>query len=151
MRGGLDNTLPSLPRPRIGSQIETEAVDMHLGYPIAQAVQDVVTNYRMVAIQGVAAPGIIQIPLVRIEQVVRLAIQAAPASRGLAPVSLASVIEDNVQHHFEAGSMELANHLFEFRDRGNAFARGGVRRLGREKRQGVITPEIHQPASGDRV
>ena len=57
--GGFGSRLAGLVARQDRREIEAEAVDMHLGHPVAQAVLDQPAHDRLVGIERVAAAGVV--------------------------------------------------------------------------------------------
>ncbi len=60
-----------------GGEIEAETIDVHLGDPFDQAVEDEVAHERMIAVEGIAAAGKIVIATFFIQHVIDVVVQAA--------------------------------------------------------------------------
>ena len=93
--------------PEDRGEVEAEAVDVHLGHPVAQRGQDLVAHHRVVAVERVAAARVVEVPpRLRVEEVVGRVVEAAPAEGGAPLVALAGVVEDDVEDHLEARLVE---------------------------------------------
>ena len=86
-------------------QVEAEAVDVHLGHPVAQAVEDELADDRVVAVQRVAAAGevVVELGLGR-EHVIDVVVQPLEADRRAVVVPLAGVVEDDVEDDLDVGA-----------------------------------------------
>ena len=115
---------------------------MHHLDPIAQAVHDHAQHHRMVQVQRVAGAGIVDV-IARIvgQPVIAAVVQPPEGQRRPHLVAFAGVVIDHVQNDLDAGGMQPRDHVLEF---GNVAARE-IARIGGEKAQRLIAPEIHQP------
>src|SRR5437667_4337607 len=129
-------------------EIETKSVHMHFGDPITQAVHYQLQRARMQQVKRVAGAGEIQIEpwLVRLHPVIREIIDPAEAKRGAETVSLGSMIVNDVENYLDPGSVKAAHHRFELGDLFAHLPTAGVRRVWREKADGIVTPVIRQTA-----
>ena len=70
-----------------------------------------------------------------------LVVQASPADRGAALVTLGGVVVDHVEHHLQPRRVHPAHHLAEL----VAWVMGGgVARVGAEEAQRVVAPVVAQ-------
>ncbi len=53
--------LAGLPAGQNRGQVEAKSVDVHLGHPVAQAVEDEVAHHRMVTVEGVPDAGEVRV------------------------------------------------------------------------------------------
>ena len=125
-----------------GGQVEAQAVRVHVGHPEAQAVHQQLADDGVVAIDGVAAPGKVQITAVRPDHVVEEVVQAAEGVGAAAVVPLAGVVEDDVEIHLDAGRVEGPHRLAELDELAVLRARAGVGRLGRPEGDAVVAPQV---------
>ncbi len=125
-------------------QVETEAIHVHLGDPVAQAVGDHLQNPRVADIDRVAGSGIVDVAaaVIRQQAVVAEVVDAAERERGATVVAFRSVIVNDVQDHLEPGVMEARHHLLEFGKR--EVRTVGEAGVGREEPDGVVAPVIRQ-------
>ena len=128
-----------------GRQVEAEAVDVHVLYPVAQAVQHHLQDARVADVHRVAAAAQVLVAVARAgsQPVPAGVVQAAPADRGPALVTLGGVVVDDIQQHLDAGRVQAAHHLAELVAR---VRRGGVARLQAEEAQRVVAPVVAQAA-----
>jgi len=85
-------------------QVETEAIDVHLCRPIAQAIQDQPPHDGLVAVERVAAPRVVGIArFVPLQDVVEVVGQAAITKRRSIVGAFAGVVVDHVEDDFDAG------------------------------------------------
>ena len=138
--------------PEDRGEVEAEAVHVHLGHPVAQRRQDLEAHHRVVAVERVAAAGVVEVlPGLRLEQVVGRVVEPAPAEGGAALVALAGVVEDDVEDHLDARLVERLHHRLELAH-GVARARlGRVGGLGREERDRLVAPEVPERLPGQQV
>ncbi|MPL70622.1 hypothetical protein SDC9_16381 [bioreactor metagenome] len=138
------------------AEIEAEAIDVHLDHPVAQAVLNEAAHDRVVAVEGVAAAGIVFVPaLIRVEHIINRIVQAPERECGTEFVALGGMIEDHVENYLDARLVELPYHVLEFPDREGRIALivgfavpVGVAGLGSEKGEGGITPVVAQKSAG---
>ena len=105
-------------------QIKPEAVDVHLGDPVPQAVHDQLQHARASHVQRIAAAGeILVIPRrVRLEPVVARVVDSAKRDRRPEMIAFGRVVVDDVEDHLETGCVQRPHHHLEFAD---AFERRG--------------------------
>jgi hypothetical protein len=125
---------------------------MHLNDPIVKAVYDEVVNHGVVAVNRIAATGIIcVIASVSIKNIINRVVQSPERIGGSTLVAFRRVVEHHIKNDFKTGFVKLPNHLFEFTHIG---ARGSVRGIGNfwsEKTHCGISPVVGQLFSGFRV
>ena len=102
--GGSTSTLPLRVAAEDRGEVEAQAVDVHLRHPEAQAVENQFADDGMVAIDGVAAAGEVEVIAVRPEHVIKLIVQAAKGIGSAAVVAFAGVVEDDIENDFDAGA-----------------------------------------------
>src|SRR5262245_12995591 len=98
----------------------------------------------MVAINGVAAPGKVQVIAAGADHVIQLVVQAAEGIGAAAVVALAGVVEDHVEKDLDAGGVERTNHLAKLVDLAVLPGAASVSRLGCGKGDAAISPKIPQ-------
>ncbi len=89
-----------------GGQVEAKAVDVHLHDPEPEAVENEVAHQGMVAVEGVAAAGVVAViaPVV-VQHVVDRVVEAAEAERRPHVVALGGVVVDHVEDDLDAGAV----------------------------------------------
>jgi hypothetical protein len=146
-RAGVE--LVRLPRQGRG-KVEAEAVDPHLGHPVAQGVHDQLEHRRVAGIERVAGAGVVQVVagLVRLQLVVGSVVDAAEGEGRAEVVALGGVVVDDVEDHLEAGGVERLDHRLELADR--TARRPVVGEVGRggEEADRVVAPVVGQPFGG---
>ena len=96
-------------------QVEAEAVDVIVVHPMPQAQEDHLADDRMVAVDGVAATGIVAVILAAAgEHVIDLVFEPLEAQRRAVLVAFGGVVEDDVEDDLDAGLVQCADHLLEF-------------------------------------
>src|SRR3982750_1038621 len=81
-----------------GRQIKPKPVYMHLHHPIAERVSDQISYHRVIAIQRIAAPGIVEIfAAIRIEHVIDRIIDASEGKCLTVLIAFCGVIEDRIK------------------------------------------------------
>ncbi|MET3823440.1 hypothetical protein ABID76_006166 [Burkholderia ambifaria] len=130
------------------AEIETKAVDVERGGPVAQRIHDHLHDARMRQVQRVAAAGLVDVvtPVVLPQPVVARVVQAAPRQRRAELVAFARVVVDDVEHDLDAGRVQLPDRDAHFVEP----PRRQVRRFRREERGRVVAPVVAQPAVHQR-
>src|SRR5260221_9975719 len=128
------------------AQIETEAVDMHVEDPIAQAVHDHLEHARMAQIERIAGAGIVDVTAqVGGEPVIGCVVDAAKAKRRPELVALAGMVVDDIENDLDIGVVQQRHHRLEFAQRAGCE----VARLRREVGDRIVAPIIDEPALGE--
>ena len=117
-----------------GREVETEAVDVVFGRPVAEAIEDKIADHRMVAIQGVSAATEIQVGAVRGEEVIGFIVQSAERNDWPGGVSFRRVVEDDVENHLDPGRVKRLDQFLELVDLLTVPAAGGKTGLGSAER-----------------
>jgi hypothetical protein len=126
------------------SQIEPEAVDMHLLNPVAQAVHDQLQCARRLHVQRVTAACVIHV-VARItmdQSVIGRIVETLHRQCGTEVIPFAGVVVDHVKDHFEAVAMQRTDHPLEFVHCGLRLAIGGEPDIGRKEAQRVVAPIV---------
>ena len=99
-------------------QVEPEAVDVHLGDPVAEAVEDHPAHDRLVRVERVAGAREVGVAraVVAVEEVVLLVGEAAVAERRPAVAALGRVVVDDVEDDLEPGPVERLHEVAELVD-----------------------------------
>ena len=126
-------------------KIEAEAVHMVLGRPIAKAFLDHVADYRMVAVHGIAAAGVILIASVRREQIIYLVVEAFKRNDRTVRPSFRRMVEDDVKKALDIISVQLPYHLLQLIALAVVFRLIRVAGVRRKEADGVVAPVIQQP------
>ena len=125
--GAFGNGRPFSSRDRI-CEIEAEAVDMHLGHPIAQAILDQPTHDRLVSIQRVTATGVVGVTgFVLLEHIIEVIGQTAITHCRPRHATFSRVIEHDIQNDFEPGAVQRFDHVPKFIEHGEWVLLGTVR------------------------
>src|SRR6516162_260962 len=83
-------------------EIKPETVDVHLLYPVAEAVYDHAADNGMVSVEGVACSAVVGVArAVLFEDVIGAVVQSAEAQRRPAVVAFRRVIEHHVEDDFD--------------------------------------------------
>ena len=109
-----------------GGEVEAEAVDVHLGHPVAQRVHHHLQHARVADVDGVAAAAEVLVAAAVIvdEAVPAGVVEAAEADRRAVLVALGGVVEHHVQHHLDAVAVQGVHHLAEFLAHGSGVGVG---------------------------
>ena len=112
-------------------------------HPVAQAQKDELSHNRVVAVDRVAATGVVAVIRSTVTQhVVDPVFQPLERKRRPKLIALGCVVENHVQNHFDAGSVQRPHHLFEL---ANLAARLGARRIAavrRKKGKRIVAPVV---------
>src|SRR5271169_908861 len=127
-----------------GPFVETEAVHMSFPDPVAEAVDDQLLGHRMVAVEGVSAPGkihvVLQLP--RHQQVVRAVVDAFETINRSLMVAFIRVVEDHVENDFNASLVQRFDQVAELAQVAADFGFEAIRGLWRKVAYGAISPVI---------
>ena len=117
---------------------------MHLGHPVAQAVQHQLQHARLAQVQRIAAAAVVVISrtLIGWQAVAAGIVQAAPAQGGAVFITLGGVVEHHIQQHLDARAVQGLHHAAELIARVRRVCRQ-VRR-GAKKAQRVVAPVVAQ-------
>ena len=96
-------------------EVEAEAVDVHLGDPVAQRVHDQLQRVGVPHVEGVPGAGVVHVVLrlVLDQPVVRRVVDALEAQRRAEVVALGGVVVDHVEDHLDAGGVHRLDHRLE--------------------------------------
>ena len=138
-------------------EVEAEAVDVHVGHPVPQAVHDEGHGARVQDVEAVARPGEVQVVagVVGHEPVVHGVVDAAQRQGGAHLVALAGVVVDDVQDDLEPGAVQGPDHGLELAHL-LAEPAGGIAHVGRQEGDRVVAPVVgeaplHQVAVGHKL
>ena len=142
-----------------GGEIEPEAVDVHLGDPVAQRVGDQLQRERAAGVERVAAAGVVDVAarVVLGEAVVGAVVDAAEREQRAVRAALGGVVVDDVEDHLQARRVQGTDHRLELADRvARVAGAGGVPGVRGEEAEGVVAPEVPKAAAlqvrlGDEV
>src|SRR5262249_372804 len=134
-----------------GRQVKAQPIDVHFRYPEAQTGHDQVAHDRVVAVDRVAAAGKVEVMPIAAEQIIQLVIQAPEGIGAAGVVSLAGVVEDDVEDDLHAGRVKSAQHVAKFVDLPIFLAAAGVGGFGGGKSDAVVAPEVFQALARERV
>ena len=102
----------------------------------------------MIAVHRVAAAGEVLVRAVVVQHVIDLVLQALEAERGAGFVAFGRVVEHDVENDFDAGGVELADHLFELPHLVARLVAGHVAAVRREEGHGVVAPVVRAARFG---
>ena len=136
-----------------GRQVETEAVDVHLGHPVAQRVHQQLQRVRVPDVQRVPGAGVVHVvPLVVLDQpVVGAVVDAPEGQRRAQVVALGGVVVDHVEDDLDAGGVQRLHHRLEFLHLLAALAERGIGVLRGEETDGVVAPVVRQALVDQRA
>src|SRR5215207_6748947 len=117
------------------SEIEAEAVDVHLGHPIAERVHDHSQRVGIAHVEGVSGTGHVDVEtrVVLDESVIDRVVDAAEGEGGTEMVALGGVVIDHVQDHLDPGGVQRLDHLLELGNLLSQRTAGGKSSAWREK------------------
>ncbi len=129
-----------------GGEVEAEAVDPHLGDPVAQRVGDQPDGLRLAGVERVAAAGVVGVaaPPVQREPVVAGVVDPAQGQRRAEFAGLGGVVVDDVEDDLEPGRVQGADHPLELADLLAPAAGGRVAGVRREVADAVVAPVVRQ-------
>ena len=129
-----------------GGQVEAEAVDVHVGDPVAEAVEDEVEDLGVAGVEGVAAAGEVDVAalVARGQPVVGRVVDPPQAEGGAELVALGGVVVDDVEDHLDAGRVEGQHHRLELPHLLAPGARRRVLGVGGEVAERVVAPVVGQ-------
>ncbi|CAM5503278.1 hypothetical protein SCYAM73S_04163 [Streptomyces cyaneofuscatus] len=133
-------------------QVEAEAVDAHLGDPVAQRIGDEPQHLGLDDVQGVAAAGVVGVAAgVVLEAVVAAVVDAAQGEHRAELTGLGGVVVDDVEDDLDPRSVQGVHHPLELADLAARRAGGGVVGVRGEVADGVVAPVVVQPAPQQMV
>src|ERR1700758_5294471 len=98
----------------------------------------------MVGVERVPSTGIVGVAAaVTIEDIVSLVFKAAKAERRAGVITLCGMVEDHVQNHFDARTVQGLNHIAELIYRTERVLPRTVGAVRRKERYWRITPVVH--------
>ena len=130
-----------------GGQVEAEAVDVHLGHPVPQAVHDQLQHVRVAHVQAVAGARVVHVVarVVGVEPVVGGVVDAPERQHRAQVVALGRVVVDDVEDHLDAGLVQGLHHLLELLHLLARLPARAVLVVGREEADRVVAPVVAQP------
>src|SRR6516162_1523159 len=122
-------------------KIEAEAVHMHLGHPVTQAVQNEPAHDRLIGVERIATTTVIGVTgLIVLKDVIEIIGQTAIARRWPGRAALRGVIEDDVEDNFESGAVERFDHIPKFIEDSEWVLLRAVRVMRHEERNRLVAP-----------
>ena len=96
-------------------EIEAEAVHVHLGHPVPEAVHDQLQHARASHVEGVPAAGEVLVVArrVRLQPVVGRVVDAAQRDRRPEMIPFRGVVVDDVEDDFEPCGVQRPHHHLE--------------------------------------
>ena len=111
--------------------------------PVPQAMEDQIADDGVVAVERVAAAGVVAvIPAAVFQHVVDAVLQPFEAERRALLVAFGRVVEDHVEDHFDAGAVQRQHHFLELADLAARLRAHGVAAMGGEEGQRVVAPVV---------
>ena len=134
-----------------GGEIEAQAIDVHFADPETQASEDEFADDRMVAVDGIAAPGEVEIVAALAQQVIKFVIESAKGIGSAAIVAFAGVVEDDVENDLDVGLVKGADEVAELGHLVVFGAAVSVSAFRGGKGDAVVTPKILEALARVRV
>ncbi len=125
-------------------EVEAEAVDVHLGDPVAQRVHDQLQRVGVAGVEGVPGAGVVHVVLLLVvdEPVVGGVVDALEAQRRAEVVALRGVVVDHVEDDLDAGGVHRLHHRLEL-----LHLLAALRAPRRSRRAGRRSPGCCSPSS----
>ena len=139
---GVRHGVALLVAPQDGCQVEAEAVDVVVGDPVPQALDNHVAHVGVVAVQRVAASAEVEVRAVGRQHVVGLVVDAPVRDVRSALVALGGVVEHHVEHHLDAVAVQLLHHVLQLVHLHGEASRRGVGGLGCEESDVAVAPQV---------
>ncbi len=129
-----------------GRQVEAEAVHVHLGHPVPQAVHDHLEHVRGPHEQRVPGAGGVEVVRGRVvhEPVVRGVVQAPEGEGRAQVVALGGVVVDHVEDDLDARLVQGPDRRLELQDLLAPVAPGRVRVVRGEEADRVVAPVVRE-------
>ena len=125
------------------SQIESKAIDVVVMHPVSQAVQDPFAADGMVAVDGIAASGVVAVVgPIGIEDVVNGVFETFHREYRATFASFAGVVEDHIEDDFDACFMEFPHQSFELMNLGTGLFRVRVASMRSKERKRIVAPVV---------
>ena len=122
-------------------EVEAEPVHVIVVNPIAETMENHLADDRVVAVEGIAAAGVVAIGAAAVLQhVVDAILQALETERGAIFVPLGRVVEHDVENHFDARPVQRPHHLLELAHLAARLLVDRVAAVGGKKGQRVVAP-----------
>src|SRR5262245_26225789 len=116
---------------------------MHVGDPIAEAVEDQAPDNRFICVQGIAAPGKVGVPgPICGKNVVGLIGKPAKAKGRTTLAALRRVIVDDVENDLDARAMQRLDHVAKFVNRTQRIRSRTVAVVNGEERKRLVSPVV---------
>jgi hypothetical protein len=134
-----------LPGQRRG-EVESEAVDVHLGDPVAQRIHDQLQRLRRADVERVPGARVVHVVLLVVldQPVVRGVVDALERQRGPEVVALGGVVVDDVEDDLDARLVQGAHHALELLHVLTGRGVAGVLVVRREEADRVVAPVVAQ-------
>ena len=116
-----------------------------------QAIDDEITHHGVVAVERVAAAGVVGIAAIGIEHVIGLIIDAPEGDRRAPHITLRRVVKHHIQNHRDPSRMQRLDQVFKFRNLRAVDARGGITALRRKEAHRAVPPVVAKQLSGFRI
>ena len=108
-----------------------------------QAIEDHLAHDRVVAVERIAATGVIAILLAAVLQhVVDAVLQAFEAERRTLLVAFGRMVENHVEDHLDVRRVQCPHHLLELADLGPGLAAHGISAVRCEEANRVVAPVV---------
>ena len=125
-----------------GCQVEAETIDVVVGDPVAEALDNHVAHIGVVAVQGVSTATEIIIMSIGRQHIIGLVVYATIGDVGTLLIALGGVVKHHVEHHFDAVLVQLLHHVLQLIHLHGKLARRGIGSLRGEESHVAIAPEV---------
>ncbi len=112
--------------------------------PVAQTIKRPRHHFRMAEIERVAAAGPVMVATAFPQPVVAGVVHAAHRQRRADLLQLCGMVQHHIQHHLDAGGVQVFYRLLELLQRAAASFARRIARLQRPERIGVVAPIVAQ-------
>ena len=124
-------------------QIKSKAIDVVVMHPVSQAVQDPFAADGVVAVDGIAATGVVAVVgSIGIEDVVDGVFETFHREHRTSFASFAGVVEDHIEDDFNACFMEFPHQSFELIDLGTWLLRVRVASMWGKECKRIVAPVV---------
>src|SRR5215469_13113635 len=101
--------------PENGSEVETEPIHVHIGYPVTKTIGDHLQYARMAQVHRVTGAGVVDVKagLVRKQPIVGSVVYSAKRKCRTTLVTFRGVVVNHIENDLESSIVKMCDHLFE--------------------------------------
>ena len=122
---------------------------MHLRNPVPQTVENQALHNGMIGLESITRSGVVCIlGFIFLQDVVEAVFKPTEAECRPILVALTSVVVNNVQDYFNAGSMQFLHHGSKLVQTDEWIVAGAVTDMGSKERHGPIAPVVLESGCG---